>query len=164
MTIKASLYTLIPALVLFAGAPAIAQETTGAARVIDGDTLEVDGRVFHLTGIDAPELGQTCQWPNKEIPCGAISRTAMMDLVAGAIVVCTSVAGGTDTEEGVEALCAADGFDIGANMVHTGWAVVAPGGPEAYRRTEEKARAAKHGLWRGEFDMPWDWRVKRGEQ
>ncbi len=163
MTIKASfLYALIPALVLFAGAVATAQETTGTARVIDGDTLEVDGRVFHLTGIDAPELGQTCRWPNKEIPCGKISRTAMMDLVAGATVVCRSVAGGTDSKEGIEALCVADGFDIGANMVHTGWAVVEPGGPPAYRRTGEKARAAKHGMWRGEFILPWDWRAKQG--
>jgi endonuclease YncB( thermonuclease family) len=160
MNIKASLYTLIPALALFAGEPALAQE----ARVIDGDTLEAGGRVFHLSGIDAPEPGQTCQWPNKEIPCGDISRTAMMDLVAGAKVVCKPVAGGTDSKEGIEAVCVAGGFDIGANMVHTGWAVVSPGGPEAYRRTEERARAAKHGLWRGEFTMPWDWRAKQGHQ
>lgn len=158
MTIKASLYAL--ALVLFAGAPALAQEV----RVIDGDTLEVGGRVFHLSGIDAPELGQTCRWPNKEIRCGEISRTAMMDLVAGATVTCKPVAGGADGKEGIEALCVADGFDIGANMVHTGWAVTLPGGPKSYRSTEEKAHAAKHGLWRGEFDLPWDWRAKQGYQ
>ncbi len=162
MTIKAGLYALIMALVVFTGA--LAQESAGTARVIDGDTLEVGGRVFHLSGIDAPELGQTCRWPNKEIPCGKISRTAMMDLVAGATVVCKPVAGGADTREGIEALCAADGFDIGANMVHTGWAVVAPDGPPAYRSTEEKARAARHGLWRGKFALPWDWRMKQGHQ
>ena len=164
MKIKTGLYALFPALALFAFTPALAQESTGTARVIDGDTLEVDGNLYRLSGIDAPELGQTCQWPNKKIRCGEISRTAMMDLVAGAEVVCKPVAGGTDTKEGVEALCVAGGFDIGANMVHTGWALVAPGGPPAYRKTQEKARAAKHGLWRGEFDLPWDWRAKQGYQ
>ena len=38
-------------------------------RVIDGDTLHVDGKKIRLTGIDAPELHQTCrdaqarEWP-----------------------------------------------------------------------------------------------------
>ena len=77
-------------LVLLMGlaASALAEDIKGPAKVIDGDTLEVAGRVFHLYGIDAPELGQTCEWPNKSIPCGDIARTALMDLVVAAEVVC----------------------------------------------------------------------------
>ena len=30
-------------------------------RVIDADTLQVDGKVVQLYGIDAPELGQLCE-------------------------------------------------------------------------------------------------------
>ena len=38
--------------------PALAE-----TRVIDGDTLDIDGTIYHLNGIDAPEHGQKCgQW------------------------------------------------------------------------------------------------------
>ena len=60
----------------------------GPATVIDGDTLEVAGRRFDLLGIDAPELNQTCQWPNKEIPCGEIALGALMDLTTAVQVLC----------------------------------------------------------------------------
>ena len=44
-----------------AASPALAQ----SARVVDGDTLKVDGVTYRLWGIDAPELAQPCAdgWP-----------------------------------------------------------------------------------------------------
>ena len=47
-----------------------AQDISVEARVIDGMTLEVQGQRLRLFGIDAPDLKQTCRWPNKVIPCG----------------------------------------------------------------------------------------------
>ena len=41
-------------------APALA-DVTGPARVIDGDTLEVQGERIRLDGIDAPESRQLCR-------------------------------------------------------------------------------------------------------
>ena len=35
--------------------PVAAQDLTGAARIIDGDTLEVAGERIRIYGIDAPE-------------------------------------------------------------------------------------------------------------
>ena len=56
------------------------------------------------------------------------------------------------------AVCYAGQYDLNAKMVRQGWAL-------AYRRystdyvvTEDKAREAKRGMWKGEFVPPWEWR------
>ncbi|MDD9875947.1 MAG: thermonuclease family protein [Magnetovibrio sp.] len=142
-----------------AGSAAAADRTVGRAEVVSGDTLIVAGQRIRLFGIDAPELGQRCQWPNKEIDCGNVSRTALLDLIAPVAVACArrdTAADGTWI-----GTCKAEGFDVGTNLVHTGWAVVSPGDPAGYAAIQEKARAAKRGLWRGTFQMPWEWRKTR---
>ena len=136
--------------------PVEAQDISGDARVIDGMTLEVQGQRLRLFGIDAPDLKQTCRWPNKVIPCGQVSKTAMMDLVAQTPVVCTAL---DQKRTGVRlARCRAGGFDIGANMVHTGWALAFRPESVAYVETENKAKKAHRGLWKGDFTLPWEWR------
>jgi endonuclease YncB( thermonuclease family) len=128
-------------------------------RVIEGDVLEVDGERFRLVGIDAPHLDQNCLWPNKVIPCGRIAVTALLDLIAAAKVVCKPVAR-ANADGPRLARCAADGFDIGGNMVHTGWALALPGTQGRYADIQRDARAGKRGLWRGAFVRPWDWAGK----
>lgn len=140
---------------LMAGS-AQAAEVSGKARVLDGDSMEVAGQRIELYGIDAPELTQTCRWPNKEIPCGNVSRTALLDLVAVTPVVCSRRRRNDDGSW--IAICTAEGFDVGRNMVHTGWALAIPGQSEAYAATEQTARKGKRGLWRGQFVPPWEWR------
>ena len=144
---------------LLAPPASAAEAVTGTAKVIDGDTLEVAGQRFNLYGADAPELGQTCQWPNKTIPCGDVARTALMDLVAGVEVTCKPQ--WKDPDGGWLAYCFADGFDLGENMVHTGWALVARQYCSHHSATEERAKAAKRGLWKGQFTTPRDWRAAR---
>lgn len=153
------------AILLAAGTawPAVAAglDITGPAKVIDGTTLEVTGRVIRLYGIDAPDPEQTCQWPEKAIPCGNLARLALMDLTTGAEVACQPRA--KDERGRIVAICFAGGFDVGRNMVHTGWAVADREISTAYVDTEEKARQAKHGMWRGTFAMPRDWRRQHGK-
>ncbi len=57
------------------------------------------------------------------------------------------------------AVCSADGYDLSRNMVYTGWALADRGVTERYVPVEQEAREAKHGLWRGEFVAPWEWRA-----
>ena len=134
-----------------------AERVSGIAKAIDGDTVEVAGRRFRLTGIDTPELAQNCLLRNgNKYRCGMVARTALLDLTAGAEMVCRAT--GATLEGEAAARCRAGGFDVSRNMVHTGWALAYPPGASPYADTEAKARAARRGLWQGNFTPPWEWR------
>jgi endonuclease YncB( thermonuclease family) len=128
--------------VLYAG------DIEGRAKPIDGDSFNIEIRIF---GIDAPEPGQTCKdAEGLNYPCGRIARDAMAELLKGKTVRC----------EWPVAICYSDGLDVGAEMVDRGLAV-------AYRRyslkyvpNEERAKAAKRGLWAGTFETPRDYRAR----
>lgn len=134
---------------------ASADVISGPATVLDGDTIEVDGRMIRLEGIDAPELGQTCIRFEKEVDCGVIARAALLDLVTAVEVICEPR--GQDHDELMTAFCTADGFDVGGNMVYTGWALPVPGWT-AYDAIKDGAIEDRRGLWATEFVEPWVWR------
>lgn len=48
--------------------------------------------------------------------------------------------------------------DLNGWLVLNGWAVAFRRYSTAYVAAEDTARAAKRGLWAGDFEMPWDWR------
>ncbi len=151
---------ILAAILLLAPAP---RTEAAEARVLEGDMLELDGIRYCLYGIDAPDPGQTCAAANGRIfDCGKIARTALMDLVAGARIRCTPT--GEIRPRCRVARCTADGFDLSANMVHTGWALAAPGYESDFKRQQTRARKRRHGLWRGTFEPPWEWRQRGAER
>jgi len=65
------LFPLIAALLATIG-PVLADDLTGQASVIDGDTIEIHGTRIRLWGIDAPESTQICRGENSlQYRCGA---------------------------------------------------------------------------------------------
>ena len=128
----------------------------GAPTIIDGDSLEVEGRRFDLFGIDSPEPGTICWKENGDsFDCGRIATTALLDLTAGLEVVCTPLDRPDSNETGaIWATCTADGFNLNRNMVHTGWAIADRSATDVYVDTEHEAKTAKRGLWR------WSWKVQ----
>ena len=142
-----------------AGAAAAAPaEVRGRATVFSGDTLAVAGQRIRLYGIDAPEPGQKCRWPNKVIDCGQISRAALLDLIAPIDIVCRRRAVLPDGTW--LASCDAEGFDVGRNMIFTGWAVIPENDPARWAGVQARAKARRRGLWKGTFVMPWQWKAK----
>src|ERR1700738_5654916 len=52
--------------------PALADNLTGQASIIDGDTIEIHGTRIRLWGIDAPESNQLCRGKDSiQYRCGA---------------------------------------------------------------------------------------------
>lgn len=133
---------------------------SGVARVIDGDTIEIDGRSIRLEGIDAPEHGQTCgrrffgTWK-----CGTAAAAALREAVAGRSVTCESH--GDDKYGRMLGICFVDGQDINAKMVREGlaWAFVKYS--KTYVSEEAEARADRAGIWTGEAEPAWQYREKR---
>ena len=132
------------------------RETAAVARVIDGDSLDLDGERIRLWGIDAFETGQQCDRPAGAFDCGAAARAHLATLVSGASVICRGRT--LDRYRRFLAVCEAAGRDLNAAMVSSGWAV-AHGGYEAEERA---ARAGRIGAWAGNFALPADWRAGRG--
>ncbi len=146
---------LAAALLLFAF-PAWAQDITGPARVIDGDTLDIAGQRIRLHGIDTPEKNQTCQIEGMPWACGIAAWGELVQLLAGKDVSCETR--DTDRYGRAVAVCSADGQDINAAMVAQGWALAYRQFSDDYVGQEGKAREAGLGMWQGRFVPPWDWR------
>ncbi len=156
-----SLVVLLAAVWLLAmtGRPALA-EITGRPKIIDGDTIELQGQAIRLYGIDAPELGQACTIKERTYDCGMVARTALLDLTAGVAVTCKVVPAepGRAAGEAKPGRCFAQGYDLSEGMAYTGWALALRAVSERYLVFEERAHAAGRGLWKGRFVTPWDWR------
>lgn len=128
------LFFLVVGVLLLNAAPLFA----GDVRVVDGDTVMVDGRSFHLHGIDAPALDEVCTASNGVTwPCGRRVRDQLMKAAALDEMVCQAV-------ERETVRCRVAGLDIGALLVKEGLAKAAG---DDYRDIEGRARAAKVGIW-----------------
>src|SRR5205807_160216 len=53
----------------------------GTALVVDGDSLEISGARIRLTGIDAPEMRQTCTDARRETWSGGMAAAPLTDRV-----------------------------------------------------------------------------------
>lgn len=128
-------------------------------RVIDGDTLEIGGRLINLYGIDAPELGQRCSLPSGGTwPCGKAAARVLDELVAGAHLDCTD----QDAARGepVTSVCLFAGLDINRQMVRDGFAWAADPTDRDYADAEKRARAQSIGVWWASTRPPWEFRAE----
>jgi endonuclease YncB( thermonuclease family) len=147
----------ITALFLLAALPATAQEISGPARGIDGDSLNLSGIEVRLHGVDAPELAQSCMRGGAPWACGKEAAGRLANLIADKPVRCEQR--DIDDYGRIVATCQAGGVDLGGAMVTDGLAVALPHFSDRYVAAEARARAVKLGLWGSEFQMPADYRA-----
>lgn len=130
-------------------------------RVVDGDTLELNGIVYRLHGIDAPEAGQKCSKPNgKPWDCGKAAISALEELVLGKAVECDDR--GQDGYGRRLAVCKVGGEDVNAKMVATGQAWAFRKYSTDYAALEDQAHSSHIGIWIIDNQTtPWDYRAEK---
>jgi endonuclease YncB( thermonuclease family) len=129
---------------LLISSAAYADEIKGEASVIDGDSLNMEIRLF---GVDTPQAGQTCKDAQaREYACGQVASHALARLIQDKIISCEIKT--RDCYGRPVAICYADDMDIdiGAALVDQGVAVAFRIYSDRYVADEESAREAKRGL------------------
>jgi endonuclease YncB( thermonuclease family) len=166
----AVVFTVAPVLVSELAAKSLATQNApqiargamlvGIPRVIDGDTIDIEGTRVRLEGIDAPETGQTCNDRHgRPWDCGNAATKVLRDLIGHNEVQCRHA--GLDKYGRMLGTCYVGQVDINAEMVHSGYAWAYVKYSTAYVQQEAAARAAMFGIWQGTAMAAWDYRAQK---
>jgi endonuclease YncB( thermonuclease family) len=141
--------------------PTPARQIVGAARVLDGDTIEIDGKRIRLHGIDTAEDGQSCGLADGGAwDCAEAATARLRALTAGRTMTCDAV--DRDRYGRIVAGCRVGDTDVQEVLTREGLAWAYRQYSRAYVPAEEAAQAERRGIWQGPATPPWEWR--RGQQ
>ena len=147
---------LIFIVLVLLSAAGFSEEVRGPARVIDGDSIEVDGVNIRLYGIDAPEGKQSCIYKGEDWACGETATEALKQIIGTASIQCVWTK--RDRYERALGTCYKDGYDIAEVMVDHGLALAYTRYSAIYILNQEEAKAERKGIWGAQFIPPWEWR------
>ena len=125
-------------------------------KIVDGDTIVLNGEKIRFSGIDTPELKQTCIYKNQEVICGVFAKMLLIEKIGNKTPVCISE--GKDIYKRTLAECFIDGKSLSSFLVRSGYAFAYRKYSKKFIEDEEFARANKLGLWSMKFQYPWDFR------
>lgn len=134
---------------------------SGTVRVIDADTWRVGGEKVRLFGIDAPEMGQSCTWPDRrDRDCGRWAAQETRRHFEGRTALCERIA--TDRYGRTVARCFVEGADAARVMVSEGIAFAYRRYSMDYDLDEKRAAVTGRGLHAATLDRPAEFRRTRG--
>ena len=125
-------------------------------KVVDGDTIVLNGEKIRFSGIDTPELKQTCFKDEQEVSCGKFAKMLLKKKIGNKIPKC--IREGKDIYKRTLAECFVDGESLSSFLVRSGYAFAYRKYSKKFVEDEEFARANKLGLWSMKFQYPWNFR------
>ena len=134
-------------------------------RVVDGDTIDLNGEKIRFSGIDAPESNykgkeQTCLINETIIKCGKLSKEFLIKKIGTNKVTCKREEK-PDQYNRILAECFVNGESLSKILVKNGYAFdYARYSKKKYAQDQEYAKTNKLGLWSMTFKLPWSWRKK----
>ena len=138
-------------------------------RVVDGDTIKINGERIRFGGIDAPETNyrgkkQFCYLNEEKIDCANLSKLQLKEKIGANPISCEREKD-KDFFGRTVAECFVKGESLSTFMVRSGYAFdFVRYSKKKYAEDEAYAKANKLGLWTMEFEYPWEWRKKIREQ
>jgi endonuclease YncB( thermonuclease family) len=130
---------------------ALSASPNSSLTVIDGDTLELDGRPIDLAGIDAPELGQWCLDGSNLYRCGLTAAFELNKLIELQPITCAPADTQTAAYE-----CRTPNTTLDVLLLEDGLVIATFGAQR--EMAEAKARNVPLGVWRGPLVEPSAWR------
>ena len=127
-------------------------------KVIDGDTIHLNGKKIRFTGIDTPELKQTCIKQGSKDYCGVTAKKILINKIGNNIVECVSE--GKDQYKRTLAECFVNNESLSSYLVRRGYAFAYRKYSKKFIEDENYAKTNQLGMWSMEFDYPWDFRKK----
>jgi endonuclease YncB( thermonuclease family) len=125
-------------------------------KITDGDTIKINGEKIRFSGIDTPELKQTCIKDGVKNLCGITAKQILADKIANNKVKCVSE--GKDQYKRTLAECFVNNESLSAYLVKSGYAFAYRKYSKKFIKDEDYARIKKIGMWSMTFEFPWDYR------
>ena len=116
----------------------------------------MNGEKIRFTGIDTPELKQTCIKEGVIKQCGLTAKKILIEKIGNSKVKCISE--GKDQYKRTLAECFVDSESLSSYLVRRGYAFAYKKYSKKFIKDEDYARTKKIGMWAMEFDYPWDYR------
>jgi endonuclease YncB( thermonuclease family) len=160
MTLRSFTFArLLVATACLCSSPTFADDISGQATVIDGDTLEIHGTRIRLWGIDAPESNQLCRGDDStQYRCGAKAANDLDSFLNKRPIDCVPVS--LDQYRRTLAVCSIGGVDLAEWLVRNGLALDWPQYSKGrYEKAQRDADHAGRGIWAGSYVEPWLFRA-----
>ena len=143
--------------ILFLGLLFCSMSSADTLRVVDGDTIVLNGEKIRFSGIDAPELKQTCINGDEKIFCGKTAKMLLIKKIGNETPECISE--GKDAYKRTLAECFVNGESLSVFLVRSGYAFAYRKYSKKFIEDEEFAKKNNAGMWLMEFEFPWDFRL-----
>ena len=147
--IKLSLY-------LFFGILIFSSANSDLLIVTDGDTIRIGDERIRFSGIDAPEIKQTCIYQEIDFKCGEFSKNLLIEKISNQEVSC--IRESTDQYGRTLAECFVGKESLSSYLVREGYAFAYRKYSDKFIPDEEYAQSKGNGMWSMDFMFPWDFR------
>ena len=125
-------------------------------KIIDGDTIVLNNEKIRFSGIDTPELKQTCVKNGKKASCGMFAKMLLIKKIGNKSPRC--IREGKDIYNRTLAECFVNGESLSSFLVRSGYAFAYRKYSKKFIEDEEFAKKNKLGMWSMKFQYPWDFR------
>ena len=127
-------------------------------KIVDGDTIHLNKEKIRFSGIDTPELKQTCKKNTEIIYCGIQAKKILIKKIGKNKVKCINE--GKDRYKRTLAECFVNNLSLSSFLVRQGYAFAYKKYSKKFVEDEDYARLNKFGIWSMDFEYPWDYRKK----